>query len=79
MTLPRTNHHGQEWLDACMGKGKTFSDFDIGGKLTEIGLSGVVGIRAGKSLDWDGETMQATNAPEADRFVHTKYRTKWLT
>lgn len=77
-TLPRTPHHGQEWLDACMGKGKTFSSFDVGGKLTEIGLSGVVGIRAGKSLDWDGEAMRATNAPEADRFVHTKYRPKWL-
>jgi hypothetical protein len=78
-TLPRTGNHGHEWLDACRGKGKSFSDFDIGGKLTEIGLAGVVGIRAGKSLEWDGEKMEATNAPEAARFVHTEYRTKWLT
>ena len=70
--------HGQEWIDACRGQGKTFSDFDIGGKLTEIGLAGVVAIRTGKSLDWDGEKMQATNAPEAARFVRTEYRTKWL-
>ena len=80
-TLPRNPNHGKEWLDACRGDGqvKTFSDFDIGGKLTEIGLAGVVGIRAGKSLDWDGENMKATNAPEAARFVHTEYRSKWLT
>ena len=81
-TLPRTGNHGQEWLDACRGQGpskKTFSDFDIGGKLTEIGLAGVVGVRAGKSLDWNGEKMEATNAPEAAQFVHTEYRTKWLT
>ena len=78
-TLPRTENHGKEWLDACRGEGKTFSDFDIGGQLTEIGLAGVVGIRTGKSLDWDGEKMEATNAPEAARFVHTEYRTKWLT
>jgi predicted dehydrogenase len=80
-TLPRTADHGQEWIDACLGQGqcKTFSDFDIGGKLTEIGLAGVVGIRAGKSLEWDGERMEATNAPEAARFVHTQYRMKWLT
>ena len=79
-TLPRTGNHGKEWLDACRGEGqvKTFSDFDIGGKLTEIGLAGVVGIRTGKSLDWDGEKMEATNAPEAARFVNTRYRTKWL-
>ena len=77
-TLPRTAGHGQEFIDACRGEGKTFSDFDIGGKLTEIGLAGIVGLRSGKSLDWDGEKMTATNAPEAARFVHTEYRTKWL-
>ncbi|MGO9112041.1 MAG: Gfo/Idh/MocA family protein [Thermoguttaceae bacterium] len=78
-SLPRAKGHDQEWIDACRGQGKTFSDFDIGGKLTEIGLAGVVAIRTGKSLDWDGEKMQASNAPEAARFVRTEYRTKWLT
>ncbi|MDD4869206.1 MAG: Gfo/Idh/MocA family oxidoreductase [Kiritimatiellae bacterium] len=78
-TLPRTPDHGQEWIDACHGQGKTFSDFDTGGKLTEIGLAGVVGIRAGKSLDWDGEKMEARNAPEAAKFIRTEYRKKWLT
>jgi hypothetical protein len=78
-TLPRSKGHGQEWLDACRGQGKTFSDFDIGGKLTEIGLAGIVAIRTGKSLDWNGEKMEAANAPEAARFVRTEYRTKWLT
>lgn len=77
-TLPHTPGHGQEWINACKGEGKTFSDFDMGGKLTEIGLAAVVGIRAGKSLDWDGEQMKATNAPEADRFVWTEHRPKWL-
>jgi predicted dehydrogenase len=76
--FPRDVNHGREWIDACRGQGETFSDFDIGGKLTEIGLAGVVGIRAGQSLDWDGQRMQATNVPEADRFVHPEYRTKWL-
>jgi len=78
-TLPRVAGHGQEWINACRGEGQTFSDFDTGGKLTEIGLAGVVGIRAGKSLDWNGEQMEATNVPEAARFIRTPYRTKWLT
>ena len=77
-TLPRNANHGKEWLDACRGQGKTFSDFEIGGKLTEIGLTGVVGIRAEKSLEWDGEKMEAKNFPEAARFVRTEYRRKWL-
>ncbi|MFH1921005.1 MAG: hypothetical protein ABIP48_14135, partial [Planctomycetota bacterium] len=45
-TLPRNPNHGKEWLDACRGEGKTFSDFDVGGKLTEIGLAGAVGRRS---------------------------------
>jgi hypothetical protein len=77
-TLPRTPDHGQEFIDACRGKGKTFSDFDIGGKLTEIGLTGVVGIRAEKTLEWDGEKMHAVNAPEADKFICTVHRPKWM-
>lgn len=77
-SLPRSKGHGQEWLDACRGEGRVFSDFDIGGKLTEIGLAGVVAIRARKSLQWDGEKMEAGNAPEAARFVRTEHRSKWL-
>ncbi|HEY3280739.1 MAG TPA: Gfo/Idh/MocA family oxidoreductase [Armatimonadota bacterium] len=77
-TLPRTDGHDREWLAACRGQGHTFSDFDFGGKLTEIGLAGVVALRAGKSLDWNGQKMKATNAPETDRFVHTPARKKWM-
>ena len=77
-SLPRVKGHEQEFVDACQGRGKTFSDFDIGGKLTEIGLAGCVAVRAGKDLDWDGEKMLARNAPETVRFVHTAYRRKWL-
>jgi predicted dehydrogenase len=78
-SLPRVTEHRQEWIDACRGQGRAFSDFDVGGKLTEIGLAGVIALRAGKSLDWDGQTMVARNAPETARFVHSHYRTKWLT
>jgi predicted dehydrogenase len=77
-SLPRSKGHGREWLDACRGEGHTFSDFDIGGKLTEIGLAGVLAIRAGRNLDWNGEKMEARNAPEAARIVRTEYRKKWL-
>ncbi len=77
-TLPRVGGHDREWVDACLGKGRTFSDFDTGGHLTEIGLAGVVALRARKNLEWDGEHMRAQNAPEASRFVRPRYRKKWL-
>lgn len=77
-SLPRTQGHVQEWIAACNGEGTTFSDFETGGKLTEIGLAGVVALRARKTLEWDGERMRAKNAPEATRFIRTPHRTKWI-
>jgi predicted dehydrogenase len=77
-SLPRVKGHAAEWLDACRGVGQTFSNFDTGGLLTEIGLAGLVAVRAGKDLEWDGAKMEARNAPEAARFVHPELRTKWL-
>jgi len=78
VTLPRVKGHEREWIDACCGDGRTFSNFDIGGLVTEIGLAGVVALRTGRTLEWDGAAMRATNAPEAARFVRTEARTKWL-
>jgi predicted dehydrogenase len=77
-SLPRVKGHEQEFVDACCGQGKTFSDFDIGGKITEIGLAGTLAVRARKDLDWDGEKMLARNAPETASWVHPIYRKKWL-
>jgi predicted dehydrogenase len=77
-TLPRTKGHDREWLAACRGEGRPFSDFETGGRLTEIGLAGVVALRQGESLDWDGDKMRATNASGADRFIRTEHRDKWL-
>ena len=77
-TLPRSSGHLQEWVEACMGGKPVFSDFETGGFLTEICLAGVIAARLGKKLEWDGPNMKALNAPEADQYIHTKYRTKWI-
>jgi predicted dehydrogenase len=76
-SLPRTPGHLQEWVDACLGGPATFSDFEVGGKLTEIALSGVIAAKVGKPIEWDGEKMIAKNAPEDDKFVKAEYRTDW--
>jgi hypothetical protein len=76
-TLPRSPGHLKEWVNACNGGPATFSDFETGGFLTEIVLSGVVAVRAQRALDWDGGAMRAVNMPAADRFIHAHYRTGW--
>ncbi|MFT5240233.1 MAG: hypothetical protein ACI9OU_000865 [Candidatus Promineifilaceae bacterium] len=76
--LPRVADHLQEWTDAIRTESTTFSDFDIGGHMTEIGLAGVVALRLQKTIAWDGPGMRAVGIPEADALVHLVPRTKWL-
>ena len=78
ITLPRVHSHMEEWVNACRGIGTTFSNFEIGGHLTEIGLAGIVALRLGHRIDWDGHAMKVPGNPEADRLIHPDYRTKWL-
>ncbi len=77
-TLPRSPGHVNEWVEACLGGKPVFSDFETGGHLTEIALSGAVALRVGKKIAWDGPAMKATNAPEADQYIHAKYREGWI-
>ena len=64
--------------DAILTGSETFSDFDMGGHLTELGLAGTVALRLQKNIDWDGPNMKAPGTPEADILVHKQNRTKWL-
>lgn len=73
-SLPRVKGHLEEWVDACLGGPKVFSDFDLGGHLTEIGLAGIVALRLQKNIDWDGPNMKVPGLPEADQFIHPKDR-----
>ena len=66
-----------EWVNACGGGPATFSNFETGGHLTEIALSGIVALRTQKTLDWNGPEMRAENAPEAQQFVRLPVRTGW--
>ncbi|MFP6872405.1 MAG: Gfo/Idh/MocA family oxidoreductase [Verrucomicrobiales bacterium] len=77
-TIPRVRGHMHEWVDACMGKGRTFADFDHGGHLTEIGLAGIVALKMQKDIQWDGEAMKVKGHPEADKWINKPNRGKWL-
>ncbi len=73
-SLPRVKGHLDEWVDACLGGPKVFSDFDFGGQLTEIGLAGIVALRLQKSIAWDGPNMKVPGMPEADKFIRPEVR-----
>jgi len=78
-TIPKSKKHHKEWLLAAKsGKpGDTLCNFDYSGKLIEHNLLGVVAHRTGRKIEWDAKELRATNAPEADRFIHKSYRKGW--
>jgi len=76
-SISRVKGHMDEWVDACLGGPKVFSDFDFGGHLTEIGLSGNIALRLQKNIDWDGPNMKVPGMPEADAFIRKEERTKY--
>lgn len=77
VSIPRVTSHHHEWVDACRGRGQTLSNFGYASVLTESLLLGNLALRVGKDIDWDAKAMQATNRPEAERFIRPQFREKW--
>ncbi len=78
-TIDRINvSHEMNWVQACKGGEPACSNFDYSGPFTEMVLMGNLAIRfPGQRLDWDGQNMKCTNVPEANEYVHRKYREGW--
>lgn len=76
-TIPRSPGHHMEWINACKTGAPTTANFEYSGWLTEANHLGNVAFRAGKKLEWNAEKMVASNAPEANRFIHREYRKGW--
>jgi predicted dehydrogenase len=77
-TLLRSIGHHKEWIQACKTGSSTRSNFDFAGPLTEAVLLGTVSVRmGGRKLIWDSENLKVTNVPEANQYLHYRYREEW--
>ena len=77
-SIPLSIGHHQEWIEACKTRKPTTCNFDYSGALSEAVLLGNVSYRAGgKKLQWDADSLKATNCPEADAFIKREYRAGW--
>ena len=77
--LPRSVGHYLEWVLACKGEGRTWSNFEYSAALTETVILGVVAMKVGDRIEYDGEAMKITNIPDANEFLTKDYRTGWKT
>ena len=76
-TIPRSLGHRRDWINACKSGPPASSNFEYGARLTEIVLLGVVSLRTGTTLHWDGPNMKATNAPQVEPVIHGHFRKGW--
>ncbi len=78
--LPRApgDSHMLEWLQACKGGPPTFTSFEVAARTAAVYLPGIVSLRLGRPIDWDGAGMKAKGLPEADPLIQKNYRTRWL-
>ena len=77
-TLPETNGHWRDWIDAIKGGPTPSSHFTYATHLTEITLLGVLSLRLGsKKVHWDAESMTAIGMPEADQYIKEEMREGW--
>jgi hypothetical protein len=77
-TLPRANGHHREWVEACKGQGKTFSNFEIGGPLTELMQLANLATLVKGPLEYDTVTGRILNSPRANGLLHREYRPGWV-
>lgn len=72
--VPNGNHYHQ-WVDACLGEGKTSASFSYAGPLTEALLLGVVANRFPETkLEWNADKLEVTNVADANKLIRRTYR-----
>jgi len=77
--LPRIEReeHEMNWVNAAKGKVAASCPFEYASRLTEVMLLGVVALRAGKKISYDGSDMRVTNVLPANDYLKREYRQGW--
>ncbi len=87
--LPRITHgeseHELNWIEAIRGKAEISCPFEYAGPLTEVMLLGIVALRAGGKIHYDGANMRVTNTikgsggkeTDPNQFLKRDYRAGW--
>jgi hypothetical protein len=65
------------WVDAAKGKAEASCPFEYAARLTEVMLLGIVALRAGSKIHYDGANMRVTNQPQANDYLRREYRQGW--
>ncbi len=74
--IPFENHE-MNWVDAAKGKTTASCPFEYAARLTEVMLLGVVALKAGRKIEYDGANMRVTNVTAANQYLERAPRPGW--
>jgi predicted dehydrogenase len=70
--------HWRQFVEACLGEGKTAASFEYAGPLTETVLLGSVACRfPHTNLEWNAQDLKFDNVADANQYLRRKYRAGW--
>ena len=67
----------RNFLDAIETGRKPVADVEIGHYSTNLSLLGMLSLKLGRSIDWDGEKEQIPGDTEANKLLRREYRGEW--
>jgi len=67
----------EDFLASIRSGKKSVTDIEIGHRSTNMSLLGMLSLKLGRSVAWDGEKEQIPGDPEANQLLKRAYRTPW--
>lgn len=65
------------FLQSIKSKKLPVCDIEIGHRSTNMALLGMLSLKLGRSIEWDGSTEIIVNDPEANKLLSRPYRGEW--
>lgn len=66
-----------DFLSAIKSGKRPVCDIEIGAQATNMSLLGMVSLRLGRSIEWDGERNKVVGDTQAAKLLRRRYRSPW--
>ncbi len=67
-----------DFLDAIKKRSRPLCDIEIIHRSTNMSLLGMLSLKLGRSVEWDGEKEVIVGDPEANKLLAREYRKPWI-
>jgi len=66
-----------DFLEAIKTNRRPMCDIELGHRSTSMSLLGMLSLKLGRSVQWDGEKQLIVGDPEANKLLQREYRAPW--